>query len=76
VVPTTADVGQNVAEEVGKSIVGLPIEEATTTAATAGFTVRVTTLDGVIQVATADLRTDRVNVSVANGVVTGIDSIG
>jgi len=76
VVPTTADVSQNVAEEVGKSIVGLPIEEATTTAATAGFTVRVTTLDGVIQVATADLRTDRVNVSVANGVVTGIDSIG
>ena len=64
------------AEEVGKSIVGLPIEQATTVAETAGFTVRVSTLDGATQAVTADLRTDRLNVSVENGVVTGIDSIG
>jgi len=74
-VATVVD-SQAAAEEVGKSIVGLTIDEATTTAEAAGFTVRVTTLDGVIQVGTADLRTDRLNVSVENGVVMGIDSIG
>lgn len=67
---------QAVAEEVGKSIVGLPIDEATTVAEAAGFTVRVLLLDGVDQVATADLRTDRLNVSVVDGIVTGIISIG
>jgi len=64
------------ADEVGKSIVGLTVDEATTTAEAAGFTVRVTTLDGVNQAITFDLRTDRLNVSVENGVVVGIDSIG
>ncbi len=76
VVPPVADESQAAAEEVGKSIVGLPIEEATTAAEAAGFTVRVTTLDGAPQAATKDLRTDRLNVSVVDGVVVGIDSIG
>jgi len=70
------DDNQAVAEEVGKSIVGLSIDEATKVAEAAGFTVRVLLLDGVDQVATADLRTDRLNVSVVDGTVTGIISVG
>ncbi|MCY7298956.1 MAG: hypothetical protein LH616_07085 [Ilumatobacteraceae bacterium] len=70
------DDSQAVAEEVGKSIVGLPVDEAVTVAEAAGFSVRVTTLDGAPQDMEADFRTDRLNVSVENGVVVGIDSIG
>ena len=79
VLPTdtvVVDDSQAAAEEVGKSIVGLPIEEATTVAEAAGFLVRVTTLDGVGQAMTDDFRTNRLNVAVENGVVTGIDNIG
>ena len=70
------DVDQAAAEEVGKSIVGLPIDEATTVAEAAGLTVRVTNLDGVEQAITFDMRTDRLNVAVVDGVVTEFLSIG
>ncbi len=73
---TVVDATRAAAEDVGKSIVGLPIDEAIAIAESARFTVRVTTLDGVAQASTADARTDRLNVSVVDGVVTGIDSIG
>lgn len=69
------DDSQVAAEEVGKSIIGLAIDEATTVAEAAGYIVRVTTLDGVNQAITFEQRLDRLNVSVENGVVTGIDSI-
>ncbi len=81
-VPTSPDTvatvvnSQAAAEAVGNTIVGLPLAEAIASAEAAGFTVRVTTLDGINQAITFDLRTDRLNVSVENGVVTGIDSIG
>lgn len=78
-VPTdtvVVDDNQAVAEEVGKSIVGLPIDEAATVAEAAGFTVRVLTIDGVGQNRTDDLQPSRLNVAVENGVVTSIDSIG
>lgn len=70
------DDSQAAAEEVGKSIVGLPIDEATTRAEAAGFIVRVTNLDGVDQAITFDMRLDRLNVSVVDGVVTAFLSIG
>ena len=70
------DATQAMAEEVGKSIVGLPVDEATTVAEGAGLIVRVTNLDGVDQAITFDMRLDRLNVSVVDGVVTGIISIG
>jgi len=76
VAPTTADDTQAVAEEVGKSIVGLSVDEGTKVAEAAGFTVRVSTLDGVPQAVTADFLSNRLNVSVGDGVVTGIDNIG
>ena len=72
----SADDSQAAAEEVGKSVIGLTLEEATSVADAAGFAVRALTIDGVDQVATADFRTDRLNVSVVDGVVTGIISIG
>lgn len=58
------------------ALVGLPVDEFTARAEALGFTTRVTTLDGEPQMGTMDLRTDRVNVAVADGTVTAIDSIG
>lgn len=58
------------------SLVGLTLDEATKVAEGAGWTVRVSTLDGVGQQLTADYSPQRVNVAVEAGVVTGIDSIG
>lgn len=65
-----------VAEEVGKSIVGLPVEEAVTVAEAAGVIVRVVEGDGAEQTITEDLRPNRLNVSVHDGVVANILSIG
>ncbi len=73
---TIVDNSPAVAEEAGKSIVGLPIDEATKVAEAAGFTVRVSTLDGVPQAVTADFLPNRLNASVENGVVVAIDNIG
>ena len=58
------------------ALVGLPLDEATKVAEELGWEVRVSTLDGVSQALTMDLRSNRVNVAVADGVVTGVDSVG
>ena len=58
------------------SLVGLTLEEATKVAEGAGWTVRVSTLDGEGQALTDDYLPLRVNVAVEAGVITGIDSIG
>ena len=58
------------------TLVGLTLDEATAAADANGWTVRVSTLDGEPQILTMDLRTDRVNVSVADGVVIAVDSVG
>ncbi|MFZ4721294.1 MAG: hypothetical protein ACOYMR_17845 [Ilumatobacteraceae bacterium] len=57
-------------------LVGLGLDEATKVADGNGWILRVSTLDGESQIGTADLRTNRVNVAVVAGSVTGIDSIG
>jgi len=55
--------------------VGFPLEESTRRAAADGFSVRVSMLDGVPQVGTADYRTDRLNFTVEDGLVVEV-SIG
>ncbi|MDO8364897.1 MAG: hypothetical protein Q7V88_18550 [Actinomycetota bacterium] len=64
------------ADEAARLLVGLSFDEAGKVAEEQGWSVRVTTLDGESQPVTMDLRTDRVNVSVVDGVITAIDSIG
>jgi len=63
-------------DEASTKLVGLTLDEATKVADELGWTIRVTTLDGEPQVVTWDLRTDRVNLSVTNGVVTAVDNVG
>jgi hypothetical protein len=62
--------------ETAALLVGLSVDEATKVAEDNGWVLRVSTLDGESQIVTADFNTSRVNVAVAAGVVTGIDSIG
>jgi len=59
-----------------EALVGLTLEEASKAAEGLGWEVRVSTLDGEPQVVTMDLRTNRVNVAVVDGVVTAVDSVG
>lgn len=59
-----------------EALVGLPLDEATKVAEELGWEVRVSTLDGVSQALTMDLRSNRVNVAIVDGVVTGVDSVG
>jgi hypothetical protein len=59
-----------------KLLVGLTLDEATKVAAQAGWTVRVSTLDGVAQQLTQDYSPTRVDVAVTSGTVSGVDSIG
>lgn len=68
-----AEVDQAIATDL---LVGLPIDEATKVAEENGWIVRVSTLDGEGQAVTDDLRPNRVNVAVTDGIVTGVDSIG
>ncbi|MGB8858174.1 MAG: hypothetical protein WCC60_02910 [Ilumatobacteraceae bacterium] len=57
-------------------LVGLTIEAATMVAAEQGWSLRVSTLDGVPQALTMDFSPSRVDVAVAGGTVVGIDTIG
>jgi len=59
-----------------EALVGLKLDEATKAAEGLGWEVRVSTLDGEPQVLTMDLRSNRVNVAVVDGVVTAVDSVG
>lgn len=58
------------------ALVGLTLDEASKVAEENGWTVRVSTLDGVGQALTMDLQFNRVNLAVTDGVVVGVDSIG
>ena len=60
----------------GDALIGLSLDEATKVADEQGWTVRVSTLDGEGQILTMDLQTNRVNLSVAAGVVVGVDNVG
>ena len=57
-------------------LVGLSVDEATKVAADHGWTVRVVVLDGEPQMVTDDYSPDRINVGVADGLVTSIESRG
>jgi hypothetical protein len=57
-------------------LVGLTLDEATVVADGQGWSLRVSTLDGIPQVVTADSVPTRVNVSVVAGAIAGIDNIG
>jgi hypothetical protein len=57
-------------QAVADSLIGLSLEEAEKVVAEAGLVVRVVSVDGVTDTVTADQRTDRINVSVTNGIVT------
>lgn len=59
-----------------EALVGLSLDEATKVAEENGWTVRISTLDGVGQALTMDLQFNRVNLSVTDGVVVGVDSVG
>jgi hypothetical protein len=58
------------------ALVGLTFADAEAAAAANGWTLRMTQIDGVDQAITMDLRFDRVNVAVTDGVVTAVTSIG
>ncbi len=57
-------------------LVGLSLEDFTAELAAMKLVVRVVVLDGEPQAGTTDLRADRVNVAVENGIVVSIESIG
>ena len=63
-------------EVAASALVGLTLEEATKVAEGYGWTVRVSTLDGQSQMLTMDFQTNRVDVAVTAGTVTGVDNIG
>lgn len=54
----------------------LPVELATKKALKFGYSLRVVKLDGKPLIVTGDHRTDRVNVSVENGIVTKFEFVG
>ena len=55
-----------------KTLIGMTVEEATDTAKPHGCTVRVTERDGEPLPATMDLRQDRVDVTVVDGLITAV----
>ena len=63
-------------EGAASALVGLTLEEATKVAEGYGWTVRVSTLDGQSQMVTLDFQTNRIDVAVTAGTVTGVDNIG
>lgn len=73
-VPNTV-IGEPTVEE-AQVLVGLPIADAEQLAGESGWTVRVMRIDGEDQAGTMDLRTERVNVEIADGVVVAILSVG
>jgi hypothetical protein len=65
-----------VPDELAATWVGTPLADVEKLAADMGLTVRVLRLDGQDLPATADFRTDRVNVAVETGIVTEVISVG
>jgi hypothetical protein len=63
-------------EQAAAVLVGLSLDEATKVAEGNGWTVRVSTLDGAPQMLTMDYLSNRVDVAVTAGTVTGVDNIG
>ncbi len=69
------DVGPDVATA-ESVLVGLSLDEAIKVAESNSWTVRVSTLDGVAQILTADFQTNRVNLAVQDSMIVGVDSVG
>jgi hypothetical protein len=76
VAPGEIEPGIDVSDERLQAVIGMTEADAATKLAELGLTLRVIEIDGVGQAATMDFRTDRVNVAVTDGVVSGVLSIG
>jgi hypothetical protein len=74
--PATPDLPVDVNDERLQAVIGMTQADAEAKLAEIGLTLRVIELDGVPQPATMDLRPDRVNVAVTDGVVTSVQSLG
>lgn len=74
--PVTDVVISEVTVDQAAVLVGLSVAEATKVAEGNGWLVRISTLDGQPQMGTMDYLTNRVNLAVTGGTVTGIDNIG
>jgi hypothetical protein len=74
--PTPVEPPVDVVEPDTSAIIGLGIDDATTTLEGQGFTLRVVIEDGEALAVTEDFSTSRVNVEVADGVVVAVVSIG
>jgi hypothetical protein len=61
------------ATEVATRVIGLPEEKAVEDIQSAGFTSRIVSIDGVGQPVTMDCRTNRINLSIEDGIVTEAD---
>lgn len=58
------------ASEVAVAVVGLSESQAIALIQTNGFTSRIASIDGVAQPGTTDMRINRINLTLENGVVT------
>lgn len=70
---TTIDMENPIPADAAAQLVGLNEQVATTCAANEGWKFRVVARDGEDFMVTADYRTDRVNLTVENGIVTAIN---
>ena len=75
-VETTPAVAPEITADQAAVLVGMSLDDATVAAEANGWLLRVSTLDGQAQPLTMDYLTNRVNVSVQDGSVVGIDNIG
>jgi hypothetical protein len=75
-VPVDTTARALIVDQASEALVGLTLDEATKVAEGNGWTVRVSVLDGEVQIGTMDLQPNRANLAVENGIVTAVDSIG
>ena len=66
----------NQIEQIRATLVGLAFVDAEKVATDAGWRLRRTEIDGKAAIVTCDYRTDRINVSVVDGIVTEVAGIG
>ena len=74
--PAAAAPGRRACRRLGRRLVGDPLARARTRARRRGCPLRVAVLDGEQQMLTEDFQPARINVRVADGVVTGVAFMG
>jgi hypothetical protein len=73
--PVTTTVPEVVVDD-SLGLIGLTVDEASTTAGAAGYSVRVVEIDGEPQAVTEDYSPTRINVATVDGLITAILSLG